>query len=171
VFQDVYLFDDTILSNVWIGNPGLSREEVIAAATRARVDEIAERLPGGWDARVGEGGSNLSGGERQRVSIARALLKDAPIVLLDEATAALDPVNEAFIHEALGELIGSEDRTVVVIAHRLQTVVSADQIVVLDGGRVAEVGDHEKLIMAGGRYAAFWAERSRAQGWRINSGR
>ena len=103
MFQDVYLFDDTILNNVWIGNPDLGRDEVIAAATRARVDEIVERLPGGWDARVGEGGSNLSGGERQRISIARALLKDAPIVLLDEATSALDIGNEIAIGHAIDQ--------------------------------------------------------------------
>ena len=131
VFQDVYLFDDTILNNVWIGNPDLSRDEVIAAATRARVDEIVERLPGGWDARVGEGGSNLSRGERQRVSIARALLKDAPIVLLDEATSALDIGNEIAIGEAIDGVRAG--RTLIVVAHRLQTIMTADRIIMLDG--------------------------------------
>ncbi|MBE1877598.1 ABC transporter ATP-binding protein [Myceligenerans pegani] len=139
VFQDVYLFDDTILNNVWIGNPGLGRDAVVAAATRARVDEIADRLPGGWDARVGEGGSNLSGGERQRVSIARALLKEAPIVLLDEATAALDIGNEIAVGEVVEQL--RADRTLVVVAHRLQTIMTADQIVMLDGaGGIRESG-------------------------------
>jgi ATP-binding cassette subfamily B protein len=166
VFQDVYLFDDTILNNVWIGNPGLSRDEVIAAATRARVDEIAARLPGGWDARVGEGGSNLSGGERQRVSIARALLKDAPIVLLDEATAALDIGNEIAIGEAIDAI--RDDRTLIVIAHRLQTIMTADQIIMLDeSGGIREAGTHHELLAAGGAYAGYWHERVDAAGWQL----
>ncbi|MFI6503355.1 ABC transporter ATP-binding protein [Nonomuraea typhae] len=165
VFQDVYLFEGTVEENVRLGRPDATAEEVRAAGRAARVDEIVERLPGGWQARVGEGGATLSGGERQRVSIARALLKDAPIVLLDEATAALDPENEAALMDALSAL--ARDRTLLVIAHRLQTVARADQIVVLDGGRVAESGTHERLLELGGRYAAFWRERSRAQGWRL----
>ena len=124
-----------------------------------------QRLPDGWETRVGEGGSALSGGERQRVSIARALLKDAPIVVLDEATAALDPLNEAAIEQALSEL--KADRTTIVIAHRLSTVVAADQIVVLDRGRIVERGTHATLLAHGGRYADFWRERSRARGWRL----
>ncbi|MFT4167378.1 MAG: ABC transporter ATP-binding protein [Microlunatus sp.] len=166
VFQDVYLFDDTILNNVWIGNPELSREEVIAAASRARVDEIAARLPGGWDARVGEGGSNLSGGERQRVSIARALLKDAPIVLLDEATAALDIGNEIAIGEAVDAI--RADRTLIVIAHRLQTIMTADQIIMLDGaGGIRESGTHVELLALDGAYARYWHERVDAAGWQL----
>lgn len=166
VFQDVYLFDDTILNNVWLGNPELSREEVIAAATRARVDEIADRLPGGWDARVGEGGSNLSGGERQRVSIARALLKDAPIVLLDEATAALDIGNEIAIGQAVDAI--RSDRTLIVVAHRLQTIMTADQIIMLDGeGGIRETGTHLELLAAGGAYAHYWTERVDAAGWQL----
>ncbi len=166
VFQDVYLFDDTILGNVWIGNPSLTREEVIAAATRARVDEIADRLPGGWEARVGEGGSNLSGGERQRVSIARALLKDAPIVLLDEATAALDIGNEIAIGDAIDQIRGG--RTLIVVAHRLQTIMTADQIIMLDGaGGIRESGTHDSLLAAGGAYAHYWAERIDAAGWQL----
>lgn len=166
VFQDVYLFDDTILNNVWIGNPDLPRDKVIAAATRARVDEIAGRLPGGWDARVGEAGSNLSGGERQRVSIARALLKDAPIVLLDEATAALDIGNEIAIGEAIDAI--RSDRTLIVVAHRLQTIMTADQIVMLDGdGGIRESGTHAELLAAGGAYAGYWAERVDAAGWQL----
>lgn len=166
VFQDVYLFDDTILNNVWVGNPDLSRDEVIAAASRARVDEIVERLPGGWDARVGEGGTNLSGGERQRVSIARALLKDAPIVLLDEATAALDIGNEIAIGEAIDSI--RPGRTLVVVAHRLQTIMTADRIVMLDGaGGIGETGTHAELLEAGGAYARYWNERVDAAGWQL----
>lgn len=166
VFQDVYLFDDTIVNNVWIGNPELSREEVIDAATRARVDEIAHRLPGGWDARVGEGGSNLSGGERQRVSIARALLKDAPIVLLDEATAALDIGNEIAIGEAIDAIRGG--RTLLVVAHRLQTIMTADRILMLDGeGGIREAGTHAELLAAGGAYARYWTDRVDAAGWQL----
>jgi ATP-binding cassette subfamily B protein len=166
VFQDVYLFDDTILNNVWIGNPELSRDEVIAAASRAHVDEIAERLPDGWDARVGEGGSNLSGGERQRVSIARALLKDAPIVLLDEATSALDIGNEIAISQAIDAI--RTDRTLIVVAHRLQTIMTADQIIMLDGaGGIRETGTHGELLAANGAYARYWHERVDAVGWQL----
>ena len=166
VFQDVYLFDDTVLNNVWIGGPDLSREEVIAAATRARVDEIVARLPGGWDARVGEGGSNLSGGERQRVSIARALLKDAPIVLLDEATSALDIGNEIAIGDAIDSIRAG--RTLVVVAHRLQTIMTADLIIMLDGdGGIRESGSHTELLAAGGAYARYWRERVDAAGWQL----
>jgi ATP-binding cassette subfamily B protein len=165
VFQDVYLFDGTIDENVRLGRPGATDAEVGEAARLARVDEIVERLADGWATRVGEGGHALSGGERQRISIARALLKDAPIVLLDEATAALDPENEAAVRDALAALTAR--RTLLVIAHRLQTVVAADQIVVLDGGRVAERGRHDELLAAGGRYAAFWRQRTQAEGWRL----
>ena len=165
VFQDVYLFDDTILNNVWIGNPDLSREEVIAAATRARVDEIVARLPSGWDARVGEGGSNLSGG-RQRVSIARTLLKDAPVVLLDEATSALDIGNEIAVGEAIDNI--RADRTLVVVAHRLQTIMTSDRIIMLDGeGGIRESGSHAELLAAGGAYARYWRERVEAAGWKL----
>jgi ATP-binding cassette, subfamily B, bacterial IrtB/YbtQ len=166
VFQDVYLFDDTLRENVRLGDPSATDEQVDAAAALAGVTEIVDRLPGGWQTRVGEGGSALSGGERQRVSIARAILKDTPVVLLDEATAALDPENERYVQRSLDTL---RDRaTLVVIAHKLSTVVGADQIVVLDeAGRVAERGTHPELLALGGRYAAFWHERTTAAGWRL----
>ena len=165
VFQDVYLFDGTIEENIRIGRTDASDEEVREAARLASVDEIVARLPEGFLTRVGEGGTALSGGERQRVSIARAILKDAPIVLLDEATAALDPINEAAVQRGLRAL--TRDKTLVVVAHRLQTVRAADRILVLDRGRIVEQGSHDALIAAGGRYAAFWNERSRAAGWRL----
>lgn len=165
VFQDVYLFDDTIAANIRMARPDATDDEVETAARTARVDEIVERLPGGWDARVGEGGSALSGGERQRVAIARALLKDAPIVLLDEATSALDPENEAAVVDGIRALTAG--RTVLVVAHRLATVTHADQIVVLADGRVVEHGRHDELLAQGGRYADFWAQRTRAAGWRL----
>ncbi|MEO3808187.1 ABC transporter ATP-binding protein [Sphaerisporangium sp. B11E5] len=162
VFQDVYLFEGTIADNVRMAAPD---GDLAWAARVARLDEVVERLPDGWDTRVGEAGSTLSGGEKQRVSIARALLKNAPIVLLDEATAALDPANEAAVADALHEL--ARDRTVIVVAHRLSTVVAADRILVLDGGRITEDGDHDTLLAAGGTYARFWHERSRARGWQL----
>ncbi|MFF1547692.1 ABC transporter ATP-binding protein [Streptomyces sp. NPDC058291] len=165
VFQDVYLFEGTVLDNIRVGRPAATDAEVREAARLARVDEIVHRLPDGWDARVGEGGALLSGGERQRVSIARAILKDAPIVLLDEATASLDPENERAVQEALSALTAG--RTLLVIAHRLQTVAAADQILFLDEGRITERGTHEALLAANGRYASFWAQRSRALGWSL----
>ncbi|NEC20392.1 ABC transporter ATP-binding protein [Streptomyces parvus] len=165
VFQDVYLFDDTLVGNIRVGRPDAPEADVLEAARLAGVDEIVERLPDGWETRVGEAGTSLSGGERQRVSIARALLKDAPIVLLDEATAALDPENEAYVQRSMEAL--RERSTLLVIAHRLSTVTAADQIVVLDEGRVTEVGTHQELMVLDGRYARFWNERHRALGWRI----
>ncbi|WP_181774514.1 ABC transporter ATP-binding protein [Amycolatopsis pittospori] len=154
VFQDVYLFDGTIEENIRLGRPDADDAEVRAAATAARLDEVIERLPGGWSANVGEGGTSLSGGERQRVSIARALLKNAPIVLLDEVTSALDPVNETAVHEGIERLMAG--RTVVMVAHRLRTVQRADKVVFLDGGRIVEEGRHDELLHRGGRYAEFW---------------
>ncbi|MGW5385521.1 ABC transporter ATP-binding protein [Nocardia sp. NPDC003963] len=165
VFQNVYLFNRSVAENIRIGRLGATDAEVRRAAAAARVDEIAQRLPDGYDSAVGEGGSLLSGGERQRVSIARALLKDAPIVLLDEATSALDPHSEAAVVRGIHEL--TRGKTVIVVAHRLATVAHADQILFLDGGRIVERGTHTELLELGGRYADFWNERSRAGGWRL----
>ncbi|MGW1990957.1 ABC transporter ATP-binding protein [Embleya sp. NPDC001921] len=155
VFQDVYLFDGTIEENIRLGRPDADDAQVRAAATAARLDEVIERLPGGWATHVGEGGALLSGGERQRVSIARALLKNAPIVLLDEVTSALDPVNEAAVHDGIERLMAG--RTVVMVAHRMRTVQRADRIVFLDDGRIVESGSHDELLRQGGRYADFWS--------------
>lgn len=167
VFQDVYLFDDTLEANVRVGNPDANRADIEEAARLSGVSEIVERLPHGWDTPVGEGGRALSGGERQRVSIARALLKAAPIVLFDEATSALDPENESRVTDAMAAL--RRDATLIVIAHKLDTITAADQIVVLDeGGRVAQIGTHAELYsQADGQYRAFWDARSRAAGWKL----
>lgn len=167
VFQDVYLFDDTLEANVRIGRADASDDDVKEAARLSGVDEIVERLPLGWNTRVGEGGRALSGGERQRVSIARALLKAAPIVLFDEATSALDPENENRITDAMGAL--RRNATLIVIAHKLDTITAADQIIVLDhSGRVVQVGTHAELYsQSDGQYRAFWQARSRAAGWKL----
>lgn len=167
VFQDVYLFDDTLEANVRIGRADASDDDVKEVARLSGVDEIIERLPLGWNTRVGEGGRALSGGERQRVSIARALLKAAPIVLFDEATSALDPENENHITDAMDAL--RRNATLIVIAHKLDTITAADQIIVLDhSGRVAQVGTHAELYsQSDGQYRAFWQARSRAAGWKL----
>ncbi|HEU4815556.1 ABC transporter ATP-binding protein [Janthinobacterium sp.] len=165
IFQDSYLFQGSIGDNIRIGKPGAADAEVLEAARQAGVAEIIARLPQGLDTPVGEGGARLSGGERQRIAIARALIKDAPILLVDEATAALDAENQAAIAEALARLRGK--RTVIVIAHQLSTVAMADRIVVLDGGRVREQGTPATLRAQGGLYAHFLAQRQAAKGWRI----
>lgn len=167
VMQDVYLFDDTLEANIRVGRADASAADVAEAARLAGVEEIVARLPQGWATRVGEGGAALSGGERQRVSVARALLKNAPIVLLDEATAALDPENERYVQDAIARL--KRDATLLVIAHQLPTVMSADRILVLADGAIAEAGTHAELLAQGGRYAAFWHERRRARGWRLGA--
>ncbi|WP_309343458.1 ABC transporter ATP-binding protein [Actinomyces oris] len=168
VFQDVYLFDDTLAANICIGNPAADDAQVRWAADLAGVTEIVDRLPRGWDTRVGEGGRALSGGERQRVSIARALLKRAPIVLLDEATSALDAENEANIVAAMQEL--RRTSTLIVIAHKLETIAAADQVVVLDdAGRIAQRGHHNELVSVEGPYRSFWEQRTRARGWALVS--
>jgi ATP-binding cassette subfamily B protein IrtB len=166
VFQDVYLFDDTLAANIAVGREGATEDEIRQAADLAGVTEIAERLPAGWESRVGEGGRSLSGGERQRVAIARALLKQAPIVLLDEATSALDVENEAHVVAAVDKL--REQATVIVIAHRLETIARADRIIQLDGdGQVAAEGTHDELLVAGGTYMRFWQHLHSAQGWQL----
>ena len=167
VFQDVYLFDDTLEANVRVGRPDASAAEIEEAARLSGVDEIVARLPLGWDTPVGEGGRALSGGERQRVSIARALLKDSPIVLFDEATSALDPENEHRVTAAMDKL--RRNATLIVIAHKLDTITAADQIVVLDeNGRVVQIGTHTQLFAeTEGQYRGFWEARSRAAGWRL----
>ena len=151
VFQDVILFDNTIMENIRIGRKGATAEEVMQAAREAQCDEFISRLPDGYQTVIGENGSVLSGGERQRISIARALLKDAPVVLLDEATASLDAENETYIQEAISRLI--KNKTVIIIAHRMRTVSGADKIVVIDGGHVAETGKPSELIKKNGIYA------------------
>ncbi len=165
VFQDVYLFDDTILNNIRIGNPQASDEEVKEAAEKAHCDEFIARFEHGYETRVGEIGGSLSGGERQRISIARAILKDAPIVILDEPTSALDTESEVAVQKALDELIQS--KTVIVIAHRLSTISHADSIVVVENGGIAQHGTHQELIARDGRYKNMFAAQQRIKKWNI----
>ena len=165
VFQDVTLFDNTILENIRLGRKGATDEEVLAAAKLANCEEFAEKLPDKWNTNIGENGCALSGGERQRISIARAFLKDAPIILLDEATASLDVENETAIQEALSRLI--MDKTVLIIAHRMRTVSSADKIVVLKDGAVAEQGSPAQLLHKGGIFAHMVQLQTKSQGWSL----
>lgn len=166
VFQDVTLFDNTIMENIRIGKKDATDEEIIEAARLANCEEFALKLPNGWNSMIGENGCELSGGERQRISIARAFLKDAPIILLDEATASLDVENETSIQSALTRLI--KDKTVLVIAHRMRTVAGADKIVVLSGGKVAEQGSPEKLYESGGIYAHMVKLQTESQNWTLD---
>lgn len=165
VFQDVYLFNDTLEANIAFGTAGATHEQVVEAAKRARCHDFISALPNGYNTIVGEGGASLSGGERQRISIARALLKDAPIVVLDEATASIDPENEQLIQQALTEL--TREKTVVVIAHRLATIEHADQILVVEDGTVVQRGTHEELLAQEGVYRRFVEARAEAEGWKI----
>lgn len=165
VFQNPYLFNDTIENNIRFGRPDATHDEVVWAAKRACCHEFVSALPHGYDTQVGEGGAMVSGGEKQRISIARALLKDAPVVFLDEATANVDPENEAALQASLAEL--TRGKTVVTIAHRLKTVADADQIIVLEKGRIVQRGTHAQLMIEGGRYARFVGLRETAAGWRL----
>ena len=165
VFQDVTLFDNTILENIRLGRKGATDEEVLAAAKLANCDEFVEKLPDKWNSNIGENGCALSGGERQRISIARAFLKDAPIILLDEATASLDVENETAIQEALSRLI--KNKTVLIIAHRMRTVAGADKVVVLKDGIVAEQGRPDELYARKGLYTHMVDLQSASQNWTI----
>lgn len=165
VFQRVYLFEDSILNNIRFGKPDATLEEVRTAAKAAQCDAFIMALPDGYETLVGEGGSNLSGGEKQRISIARAILKDSPIIILDEATSALDAENEHEILQAIDEL--TRNKTVIMIAHRIKSVQKADHIIAIDGGRIVQEGTHEQLIGENGLYADFVAARQEAVGWKL----
>lgn len=165
VFQNVYLFEDTIRNNMKFGNPMATEEEVIEVAKKAQCHEFIKALPNGYDTVIGEGGSSLSGGEKQRISIARAMLKNAPIIILDEATSSLDPENEQEVTLALKEL--TKDKTTIMIAHRLSTIENADKIVVLDEGEITQMGTHSQLIQEEGIYKNFLSIRKQAIGWKL----
>ena len=165
VFQKVYLFHDTVENNIRFGNPNATQEEIIEAAKKAQCHDFITALPDGYETVIGEGGSTMSGGEKQRISIARAILKNANIVILDEATASIDPENEHLIQQAISELtIG---KTVIVIAHRLATIEHADQILVVDQGQVVQKGTHQQLVQQNGLYRRFITIREEAEGWSI----
>ncbi len=167
VFQNVYLFHDTIRANICFGKPDATEEEILDAAKKARCHDFIMALPDGYDTVVGEGGGTLSGGEKQRISIARAILKNAPVIILDEATASIDPENEHLIQQAISEL--TKGKTIITIAHRLATVRNADRILVVDDGRIAESGTHDELIRQNGLYRRFTEIREQAEGWNIVS--
>lgn len=167
VFQNVYLFNDTIENNIKFGKPNATHDEVVAAAKKACCDDFIDALPDGYNTVVGEGGATLSGGEKQRLSIARAMLKDAPIVIFDEATANVDPENEDRLQAAIEAL--TRGKTIIMIAHRLKTVRHADQIVVLDGGRIVQRGTHDELLAQKGIYSDFVGMREKAIGWKLET--
>lgn len=167
VFQKVYLFEDTILNNIRFGKPDATLEEVRAAAKAARCDDFIMALPDRYDTRIAEGGNSLSGGEKQRISIARAILKDSPIIILDEATSALDAENEHEILAAIDEL--TRNKTVIMIAHRIQTVQKADHIIAIENGRIVQEGTHEQLVKEPGLYGNFIAVRQKASGWKLEN--
>ena len=167
VFQNVYLFNDTIRANICFGKPDATEEEMIEAAKKARCHDFITSLPNGYDTVVGEGGGTLSGGEKQRISIARAILKNAPIIILDEATASIDPENEHLIQQAISEL--TQGKTIITIAHRLATIQNADQILVVEDGKIAECGTHDELIKKEGLYKKFTEIRRQAEGWKIEA--
>lgn len=165
VFQNVYLFHDTIENNIKFGCPDATHEQVVEAAKKACCHDFISALPQGYDMVIGEGGSTLSGGEKQRISIARAMLKDAPIILLDEATASVDPENEVHLQQAISALV--KNKTLIVIAHRLSTIRDADQILVVDNGKIVEKGVHAELIQQKGIYQKFWNIRQKARNWKL----
>ncbi|HFH8196919.1 TPA: ABC transporter ATP-binding protein [Streptococcus agalactiae] len=167
VFQDVYLFEDTIENNIKFGKQNASHEEVVQAAKKARCHEFIEALPEGYNTIIGEGGASLSGGEKQRISIARAMLKDADIIIFDEATANIDPENEDKLKEAIESL--TKDKTVIMIAHRLKTIRNADQILVLKDGEIVECGNHEELIKNNGLYSDLINAKAKAESWKLNN--
>ncbi|GAA0126841.1 ABC transporter ATP-binding protein [Clostridium sp. CTA-19] len=167
VFQDVYLFEDTIGNNIRYGKSNATQQEIEEAAKKACCHDFIVKLPKGYNTIVGEGGSTLSGGEKQRISIARAILKDAPLVLLDEATSSLDPENELDVQRAINELV--KNRTIIMIAHKLRTVVNADKIIVIDNGKIVEEGNHEYLIKKQGLYFKLWNLQMKTRGWKITS--
>ena len=165
VFQNVYLFHDTIENNIKFGCPDATHEQVVEAAKKACCHDFISALPQGYDTVIGEGGSTLSGGEKQRISLARAMLKDAPIILLDEATASVDPENEVHLQQAISALV--KNKTLIVIAHRLSTIRDADQILVVDNGKIVEKGVHAELIQQKGIYQKFWNIRQKARNWKL----
>ena len=165
VFQRTYLFSDTIANNIRFGNPDATMDEVIAASKKARCHDFIMALPDGYDTVIGEGGASISGGERQRITIARAIMKDAPIIILDEATANVDPENEVLLTRAIEEL--TKNKTIIMIAHRLKTVQHADKILVLDGGKIVQQGKHEALMRKEGIYRNFVLEREKAISWKV----
>jgi ATP-binding cassette subfamily B protein len=165
VFQRVYLFEDTIANNIRFGEPNAPMEKVIEAAKKARCHDFIMSLPDGYETVIGEGGATLSGGEKQRISIARAIMKDSPIIILDEATANVDPENEAELTKAIEEL--TKNKTIIMIAHRIKTVRHADQIVVISDGKIAQRGTHAELINQDGIYRDFVSERKEAVSWKI----
>lgn len=169
VFQNVYLFNDTIVNNIKFGKPDATAQEVVAAAKKACCHEFIEALPAGYDTVIGEAGATISGGEKQRISIARAMLKDAPIIILDEATANVDPENESNLQAAIGEL--TRNKTIIMIAHRLKTVRNADQILVIDAGKIVQCGTHDELVEQQGIYADFISVRKKAIGWKLGKRR
>ena len=164
VFQRVYLFQDTVYNNIALGRPDASREEVIEAAKKARCYDFIMELPDGFDTVIGEGGASLSGGQAQRLSIARCILKDSPIVILDEATASVDADNESYIQQAISELC--KGKTLLVIAHRLNTIAHADRIMVIKDGQIAESGDHGSLMAKDGIYRSMVTKRAVSTGWK-----
>ena len=169
VFQDTFLFKQSVLDNIRMGNPDATEEQVIEAAKAAQCHEFIEKLPNGYHTVIGSSGIRLSGGERQRIAIARAIIKDSPIIVLDEATAFSDPENEYLIQKAFEKLI--KDKTVVMIAHRLSTIRNADQILVIEQGHLIEQGTHDGLIANGGKYTQMWNSYVESVNWKIHTGK